>query len=197
MSPIVELHVGPDAIVFHTNEATLCRLPFFRAALQGEFQETVEKKITIPEEKPEIISALIEYISTGNYTYTYDIDASTGSDGTPPPNLAQGCFHVEVYAVAQMYDLPPLVSDALDNFCLILSQLDGMDIVRLWKAAYEKGLTLPMSALACHLDVLEERLPKLLKGLYQTDGEEMDIMVAESPALASDLMRFLVASCED
>lgn len=193
MSPIVALHVGPDAIVFHAYEATLCTVPFFRAALQGQFQEAAEKKITMPEEKPEIISALIEYIITGQYTCTYDVDADTSPDGTHPPNLTQGCFHVEVYAVAQMYDLPKLVSVALYNFYVVLRELDGMDIVRLWEAAYAKGLTLPICARVGLLGVFEYWLPKLLKGLYKTDGEAMDIMVAEFPALASDIMRHLVA----
>lgn len=197
MSPLVALHVGPDAVVFHACEATLCRVPFFRAALQGQFREATEKKITMPEEKPEIISALIEYISTGSYTYTYDVDAITDQNGTPTPDLARGCFDVGVYAVALMYDWPPLGCAALHNFFAVLSQLDGMDIVRLWKAAYEHGLTIPLCGEAGCLAEFEESLPKLLKGLYKTDGEEMDNMVAEFPALAGDFMRFLVASCGD
>lgn len=192
MSPIVALHVGPDAVVFHAYEATLCRVPFFRAALQGQFREATEKKILIPEEKPEIISALVEYICTGNYTYMHDVDAAT-----PTPDLAQGSFHVRVYAVALMYDWPPLVSDAMDNFLSVLQQLDGMDVVSLWKVAYENGLTLPLSADAGRLASFEKVLPKLLKRLYNTDSEEMDNMVVEFPALASDLMRFLAARCED
>lgn len=197
MSPVVALHVGPDPIVFHAFEATLCRVPFFRAALQGQFREATEKKITIPEEKPEIISALIEYICTGNYTYTYADDTATDLNGAPTPDLTQGCFHVHVYAVASMYDCPSLISNALHNFVEVLSQLDGMDIVRLWQAAYEKGLTLPLCAEAGCLAEFTMVMPKLLKGLYKTDGEEMDKMVAELPALGSDFMRFLVSDCED
>lgn len=197
MSPVVALHVGPDAVVFYAQEATLCRVPFFRAALQGQFREAEEKKITMPEEKPEIISALIEHTCTGNYTYIYAVDATTDQNGAPTPDLAQGCFHVGVYAVASAYDWPPLVSDALDNFVSVLSQLRGMEIVRLWQAAYEKGLTLPVCAGTGRLVVFEKVLPKLLKELYKTDGEEMDNMVAEFPALASDFMRFLVSGRED
>lgn len=197
MSPLVALHVGPDAVVFHAYEATLCRVPFFRAALQGQFQEATEKKITMPEEKPEVISALIEYICTGNYTYMYGVDAATDQNGTPTANLDQGCFHVRVYAVAHMYDWPPLVSAVLRNFLSVLSQLDEMDIVRLCKTAYENGLTIPLCTEAGRLDEFQKLLPKLLKGLYKSDGEEMDIMIAEFPALASDFMRFLVESCDD
>lgn len=197
MSPLVALHVGPDSVLFHTYEAALCRVPFFRAALQGQFREAAEKKITIPEEKPEIVAALIEYLSTGNYTYTYADDATTDPNGNPTPDLAQGCFHVGVYAIAFTYDWPPLVADALSNFLSVLPHLDGMDIVRLWQAAYEKGLTLPLCAEAGRLASFEKVLPKLLNGLYKTHGEDMDNMVVEFPALASDFMRFLVAGCED
>lgn len=197
MSPLVALHVGPDAIVFHAYEAALCRVPFFRAALQGQFREADEKKINMPEEEPQIISALIEFVSNGNYTYTYSDDAATDRHGVPIPDLAQGCFHVRVYAVAAMYDWPPLVADAMHNFAFVLSQLDGMDIVCLWQVAYEKGLTLPLCAEAGGLVEFEKVLPKMLKGLYETDGDAIDAMVVEFPALASDVMRFIVAGCED
>lgn len=197
MSPVVSILVGPDAFVFHACEATLCRIPFFRAALQGEFKEAVEKKITMPEEKPEIFSALIEHLYTGNYTYTYESDHTTETEDIPTPDLAQGCFHVSVYAVAFRYDWPPLVSDAMSNFRSVISQLAGMDIVRLWKAAYENGLTLPSCAEEGHLAEFERVLPKLLKGLYKTNSEEMESTVSDFPALANDFMRLLVAGSED
>lgn len=187
MSPLAALHVGPDAIVFHAYEATLCRIPFFRTALQGHFEESTTKLIRIPEEQPSTISALIEYICTNTYTYTYDDDSGT------VPTLAQGCFHVGVYAVAHMYDCPSLVAHAMGNFIVVLAQLDGIDVVCLWKAAYARGLTIKVCAAAGRMEAFRMVLPGLLKGLYDTEGAEMDKMVVEYPALASDFMRFLVA----
>lgn len=187
MSPLVTLHVGPDAIVFHAHEATLCRIPFFRAALQGHFEESTTKLIRIPEEKPSIISALVEYISTETYTYTYNDDSGT------IPTLAQGCFHVGVYVVAHMYDCPGLAAHAMGNFVAVLGQMKGMDVVGLWKEAYAKGLMIKVCAAAGRMNRFVMVLPELLKGLYKTESEEMDRMVVEYPALASDLMRLLVA----
>lgn len=197
MSSVVTIHVGPEAVIFYGYEDILCRTPFFRAALQGKFKEAAEKIIKMPEEKPEIFSALIEHLYTGNYTYTYDPDATPCANGTPTPDLAQGCFHASVYAVAFTYDWPPLASDAMSNFLSVLPKLAGMDIVRLWKAGYENGLTLPVCADGGRLAEFGMVLPKLLKGLYKTDGEEMESTVSEFPALANDFMSLLVSGSED
>lgn len=192
MSPVIAIHVGPDAVILHAYEATLCRIPFFRAALQGGFLEAAEKKIMMPEETSEIFSALIEHLYTGSYTYTYKPDPDV--DDTPTADLAQGCFHVRVYAVAFRYDWKPLVDDAVKNFLFVLPMLSGIDIVRLWKAGYEHGLTVAICAGEGRLVEFQKRLPSLLQGLYETDGEEMDSTVAECPALASDFMRLLVVA---
>lgn len=194
MSPVIEILVGPDAVVFHAYETTLCRIPFFRAALQGEFKEATEKKITLPEEKPEIFSALLEHLYTGNYTYLHDAPDATA---TPVPDLPQGCFHVSVYAVAFRYDWPPLVADALSNFLSVLPHLAGMDVVECWKASYENGLTLRLCVDQGHLAEFVKVLPNLLKGLYKSHEAEMEDTVSEYPALVNDFMRLLVLGDED
>lgn len=195
MSPIVAIHVGPDAVIFHAYEAILCQISFFKAALQGGFLEATENKIMMPEETSEIFSALIEHLYTGSYTYTHKPNPDT--DNTPAPDLAQGCFHARVYAVAFRYDWKPLVDDAVRNFLFVLPMLSGMDIVRLWKAGYEYELTVAVCVGKGLLVEFQKLLPSLLQGLYQTDGEEMDGIVSEFPALASDFMRLLVAAKKD
>lgn len=195
MSPVVAIHVGPDEVIFRAYEAILCRIPFFKAALQGGFLEATEKKITMPEETSEIFSALIEHLYTGSYTYTYK--PNPGGDNTPATDLAQGCFHARVYAVASRYDWKPLVDDSVKNFLFVLPMLSGMDIIRLWKAGYEHELTVAVCVREGLLVEFQKLLPSLLQGLYQTDGEEMDSVVSEFPALASDFMRLLVAAKKD
>lgn len=190
MSPIIEILVGPDAVVFHAYEATLCRIAFFRAALQGEFKEATDRKIIMPEEKPEIFSALLEHLYTENYTYIHDAPDTTD---TPTSDLNEGCFHASVYGVAFRYDWPPLVSHAMRNFLSVLRELADMDILGLWKAGYENGLTLRVCEDKGHLAKFEKVLPKLLKGLYKTNGEDMENIVLEYPALVNDVMRLLVS----
>lgn len=194
MSPVVTLLVGTDNVVFHPYEATLCRVPFFRAALQGEFREAAEKKITLPEDVPEIFSTLLEHLYTGTYTYTYVPDATTVLRDTLVCNLSEGCFHVSVYAVAFKYDWQPLVDAAVRNFLFVLPKLTGIDIIRLWKAAYEDGLTVSVCSSGGRLDDFQKLLPALLKGLYETDGEEMESTISDLPSLASDIIRLLVAA---
>lgn len=192
MSPVVTLLVGTDNIEFHAYEATLCRVPFFRAALQGEFKEAIEKKITLPEDEPEIFSALIEHLYTGTYTYTYDT-TTVLDDDTPICDLSEGCFHVSVYAVAFKYGWQPLVDAAVSNFLFVLPKLTGIDIVRIWKAAYENGLTVSACSDGGRLADFQKSLPTVLKGLYQTDSEEMQCTISEMPTLANDFMRLLVS----
>lgn len=188
ISPVVAVHVAPVALVFYVPEETLCLVPFFRAALE---RETPGKVLMLPNDKPEIFTALLEHLHTGSYTYTYDPNAITVTNSIPTTNLAEGCFHTRVYHVALRYDWQPLVDDAVGNFLFVLSKLTGMDIVRLWKSAYENKLTLAACARARRSADFETALPALLKKLYETDAEEMASTVAQCPEMANDFMRLL------
>lgn len=196
MSPVITLEIGPSAVVFHSYEATLCRIPFFRAALQGEFREATEKLVSLPEEDPEVFCALLEHLTIGSYTYTYDAASTAVVDGFPVTDLAEGYYHVSVYAVGFRYDWQPLVEDAVSNFLVVLPKLEGMDVVRLWKAAYENGLTVAVCAGEGRLTAFEKVLPGLLKGVFAAEAAEMEIAVAELPALAIDFMKLLVAEAK-
>lgn len=191
MSPVVTLVIGTDKVQFHAPEATLCRIPFFRAALQGAFQE---KKILLPDDAPEIFSTLLEHLYSGIYTYTYDADTTMAVNNIPVCDLAQGSFHVRVYALASKYDWQPLVDAAIGNFVEMLQKLSGIDIVRLWRVAYENGLTVSVCSVDGRLINFRKALPNVLKKLYQTDPAEMESMVSEMPSLANDFMQLLVTS---
>lgn len=194
MSPVVTLVVGTDNVQFHAAEATLCRIPFFRAALQGAFQEATLKKISFPDDAPEIFSALLEHLYNGTYTYIYDVDSTMAVGNIPVCDLAQGCFHVRVHALASKYDWQPLVDAAIENFVVMLQKLPAMDIMRLWKVAYENGLTVSVCSVAGRLGTFRKALPTVLEGLYTTDAAEMESTVSEMPSLANDFIRLLVSS---
>lgn len=193
MSTPVVLHVGPAAVVFYAPEATLCRVPFFRAALQGGFREATEKQMNMPEDTPEIFATFLEHLFTGSYTYTYTPDTTVIRD-IPATDLPEGCFHASVYSVAFKYDWQPLVDDAVANFLFVLTKLAGMDIIRLWKAGYVNGLTVAVCEPDGRLVDFVKMLPGLMHGLYNTDAVELADAVSQCPELSYDLMRLLVAN---
>jgi hypothetical protein len=69
-SPIVTLTVGREGRLFAAHEDVLCRAPFFRATCRGrvlEAQSPQSWRISLPDEEPEIFSAVLEYLYKGDY----------------------------------------------------------------------------------------------------------------------------------
>lgn len=198
MSPTVTLLIGPDGTVFNASQDLLCRLPFFRAALHGEFREATTRKITMPEDDPHTVAALIEFLYTGVYTYPYHtaseavVADETGGPPPPAPDIDEGAYHVGVYATASKYGCTGLVDAAMKAFMFVLGQLKGVDVLRLWKIAYAKELVL--GSVQRHEDVAEFRtgLPVLLKELYLAHPTEMERTSVDYPALLHDLLRLVV-----
>lgn len=192
IAPTVTLLVGTESVRFHVPQTLLCTLPFFTAALNGEFREASEKSITMPEDEPQHVSALIEFLYTGGYTYAYSPPQDIDSDA-PPADLAEGSFHVGVYATAFKYDCQPLVKESLTSFTGVLRQLKDIDVIRLWKAAYDKELLLSTVSADPNLEGFRNGLVALLKELYATQREEMDKTSADHPALINDLLHLVVS----
>lgn len=194
MSPVIILTVGVEEITFHVYEDLLCCLPFFRAALQSGFKETADKKIRMPEDEPVIIAALIEYLYVGNYTYTYgrDLDV-TQTNNTPPPDLMEGLFHLQVYATAFKYDCQGLAEAALGSVIYVLQQLEGIVVVQLLKEAYNRSCGTALLEAGEDISAFKGRLPEILKRAYVTHGEDMKDLIHECPDLANDLLRLAVS----
>jgi len=66
-SPIVTLTVGREGRLFAAHEDILCQSPFFEAACRGQYLEAQSKRISIPDEEPEVFSAILEYLYKGDY----------------------------------------------------------------------------------------------------------------------------------
>ena len=66
-SPIITLVVGPDARLFACHEEILTISPFFAAICRGQFLESSTKRVTLPEEIPEVFSSVLEYLYKGDY----------------------------------------------------------------------------------------------------------------------------------
>ncbi|KAL0935817.1 uncharacterized protein CTRU02_208031 [Colletotrichum truncatum] len=66
-SPIVTLTVGREGRLFAAHEDVLFQSPFFEAACRGQFFEAQSKRIALPDEDPEVFSAVLEYLYKGDY----------------------------------------------------------------------------------------------------------------------------------
>lgn len=194
MSPTITLLIGPDSTVFSASRDLLCGLPFFRAALLGEFREASSRSITMPEDTPRSVAALIEFLYTGAYTYPYHAVSEADADAVPTADLAEGAFHIAVYATASKYGCAPLGDAALGAFMYVLGQLKGVGVLRLWKAAYAHDLLLAAVQEHEHLVVFRAGLKTLLKELCVGHMVEMERMAVETPALVLDLLRLVVCT---
>ncbi|GFP59989.1 hypothetical protein TASIC1_0015015800 [Trichoderma asperellum] len=66
-SSIVTLVVGSEQRLFAAHENVLCSSPFFSNALRKLYTDPSTKRISLPEEEPEIFSSVLEYMYKGDY----------------------------------------------------------------------------------------------------------------------------------
>jgi len=67
-SAIITIVVGPDQRLFAAHEDVLSHSPFFASALKGQFFEPNAKRIDLPDEDPEVLSCILEYLYKGDYS---------------------------------------------------------------------------------------------------------------------------------
>ncbi|KAK4193500.1 hypothetical protein QBC35DRAFT_108295 [Podospora australis] len=67
VSPIVTLVVGQEQRIFAAHEHILSQSPFFQSVLQNKMLDSQTKKISLPDEEPEIFSSVLEYLYKGDY----------------------------------------------------------------------------------------------------------------------------------
>lgn len=66
-SPIVTLVVGRDQRLFAGHEDILSISPFFSAALKDQMLDGSPKQLSLPDEEPETLSCVLEYLYKGDY----------------------------------------------------------------------------------------------------------------------------------
>jgi hypothetical protein len=66
-SPIITIVVGREQRLFAAHEDVLCNSPYFATALKGHFLDGGAKKLILPDEEPEILSAILEFLYKGDY----------------------------------------------------------------------------------------------------------------------------------
>jgi hypothetical protein len=100
-SPIVTITVGREGRLFAAHEDVLCQSPFFEVLCKGQYLEAQGKRIALPEEEPEVFSAVLEYLYKGDYyprllhnkhRNSWELEDSTPSNRRTPhasPNLTE------------------------------------------------------------------------------------------------------------
>ena len=132
-SPIVTFIVGRYARVFACHEDILSTSPFFAAVLKGDYYENTTKRVELPDEQPEVFSAVLEYLYKGDYypRLLHDKKRNTwhledaGGDGYSPgqDRVPSTIYHdrvggvllkdTAIYCSAEKFGLPDLKRLAL------------------------------------------------------------------------------------
>jgi len=67
-SPVITLVIGAEARLFACHSDVLSHAPFFAAVIRNQFYEAgPAKRIELPDEEPEVFSAILEYLYKGDY----------------------------------------------------------------------------------------------------------------------------------
>lgn len=197
---MITLYIGQDRVKYHAHEDTLCQLPFFQAALQGQFKEAETKTIDMPEDDPDAVAALLEWLYTGKYSYEgiklHENTMKRGASESLEPSLAflQGLFHLEVFVVACKYDCPTLEIESRKSYYKSHQQIFAIDSLRLFKAACTANARLPPvrvdpyspeNVAALVVDVTK----RWVQILFEHHDEEIQNTLEEFPALATGILR--------
>jgi len=78
-SAIITISVGPTQRLFAAHEDVLAKSTHFADLCRAQFFETPNKRIELPNEEPEIFSAVLEYLYKGDYTPRLAFDKKRGN----------------------------------------------------------------------------------------------------------------------
>ncbi|KAJ5929012.1 hypothetical protein N7454_006860 [Penicillium verhagenii] len=143
-TPIVLLHVGPENRLFAAHEAILSASPFFAQRCQSQTPsppsrshphiQSPGKRINLPDEQPEVISCILEYLYKGDYypklrhnarRRTWELEEGEEDDGKDDEKTSPGAtlFHTgagevilrdtAIYCAAEKFNIPALQRLAL------------------------------------------------------------------------------------
>lgn len=126
-SQIITLCVGPEQRLFAAHESILSSSPFFTAIIRGQFLESTSKRVSLPEELPEIFSSVLEYLYKGDYyprllhskrRNTWELEDTSENNGSESTVYHQSSGQMLlkdtlVYCTAERYGLDELKRLAL------------------------------------------------------------------------------------
>jgi len=154
-SSIITLVVGREQRLFAAHEDVLCLSPFFQAACRGQFMEAANKRITLPDEEPEIFSSVLEYLYKGDYfprlvhnkrRNSWEIETGSGGTGSVESTVYHHGVDGEllkdtvIYCTAEKYGLEELKRVALrkqglrkfPHFQKLCDKREMLTLTRIW-----------------------------------------------------------------
>ncbi|PQE22362.1 BTB POZ protein [Rutstroemia sp. NJR-2017a WRK4] len=194
-SPIVTFTVGKEGRLFAAHEDVLTLSPYFATVLKGQLLDAQSKRISLPDEEPEIFSCVLEYLYKGDYyprlihnkrRSTWELEDA--AEQSPNPENPGGRGSVEatsyissvesyllkdtvIYCAAEKYGLEELKRLSLRKQGL-QSGIDVATILRSARYAYDNTPDTD-SRLRAHYLALIIRCRKTFKrsGTMQTEME--------------------------
>ncbi|KAJ5086003.1 hypothetical protein N7532_010774, partial [Penicillium argentinense] len=135
-SPVIVLRVGPEQRLFAAHESILCASPFFSSLYAPESPSPPlhnqphvphpTKRIELPDESPEVLSCILEFLYKGDYYPRLRHDANRRTweleDASAQGGPCATIYHhrgglilrdTAIYCAAQEYSLPTLQRLAL------------------------------------------------------------------------------------
>ncbi|KAH3911194.1 hypothetical protein HBH56_131600 [Parastagonospora nodorum] len=125
-SAIITIAVGREQRLFAAHEDVLSHSPFFSDFLRGQFFQSTNKRLDLPDEEPEVFSSILEYLYKGDYyprmeynkkRNSWALEDGGGSNGVSEAviNTAAGAILKDtiVYCQADRYGLEELKKLAL------------------------------------------------------------------------------------
>jgi hypothetical protein len=79
ISAIITISVGREQRLFAAHEDVLSHSPWFQAACAGQFFQSANKRIDLPDEEPEVFSSILEYLYKGDYFPRMEYDKKRNS----------------------------------------------------------------------------------------------------------------------
>jgi len=182
-SEIVEIQVGPKKNVFYVHKNILCNsAQYFDAMFNGGFREAHTKTVEFPEDHIEAWELLVEWCYKG-YIASRD-----------PSDLVALYEHavklVKLHCLAEKYDMPVLVSEALEN--IVKAHAAGVRLMpEVCAFAYENSA--PDSSLRTYMSkyFLNRLVVKKGKGVF--DLKSLAAAAAKHPELIEDVFSHILA----
>ena len=184
MSPpsLVKLEVGVEKVIYYANENELCKLSFFRAALQGGFKESSEKIIRLPEDDPDAVAILIGYLYTG----TYVAKESDLFEISQP--YMEAILYVKVHVLAEKYGCEEL-SNTIRGELNTKNRLSDRMRLELWATIYRTSQPTSMLRIKNRLTCWRKDGALCQIKRWQTqDAAEFSKICKEQPEFFYDLM---------
>ena len=111
----VTLLVGDNKKVFHIHEANLFEASsFFKAAFNSDFRESSERSMTLPEDDDFVFELFVEWIYRGCYKLPLT--------QVPIPDLITYKRHVQLFVLADKYNVPNLKTAVLSELFIIIKK---------------------------------------------------------------------------